>query len=399
MYQISLTKHLCLFFIIIFIAACHSKEGYQEDGNYIFYFRTDKNSDEFAANLKSLTDEDIDFDKNAVKLDNGIYYDLYYHNGVFYDIDTPTKIRKIHIRSKEVYPTDSCKLTMMSEIETHTYLYQDQLLIIGLDTIGRNPVYGLIDLSNMTTIKEGTIDIPDEGGYERTSIGFAIVEDKKLYITYVYHNMFKTGYTTHPFISMITLNYPEMTMINNSVNHKTTYSPRHNRHQPTIAQNREREAYFITNAAAGYGAMPEMSSGILRLDKENNQIDENFFINTTELLNGVTPVGIWYISDNNFLIKAEKSTTVKKWSDFLDKNIYCYFCIDTKTLEIKKIQLPDDMAWYTDNVIIEDNKAYIANYNDNHYSIWSYEPSNDKLKKETTINSAVKRIFSINHAK
>lgn len=121
MYPISLTKYLYLFFTIIFISACHSKKGYQEDGNYIFYFRTDKNSDEFVANLKSLTDENIDLYENSVKLNNGIFYDLYYNNGIFYDIDTPTKIRKIHIKGKEVHPTDSCKLAMMSEIETHSF--------------------------------------------------------------------------------------------------------------------------------------------------------------------------------------------------------------------------------------------------------------------------------------
>lgn len=381
-----------ILFLMIFMVSCTSSD---KPAKYRFYLRGDNSREEQIIEVDDLSKGFINPRESGVVLNKDIYYDFYYHKGTYYDIDHPRKIKKYNLQAGKPVFQDSCIIANMDEIETHSFVGDNTLLIVGLDTKHRNPVYAIINTNDFKVEKEGNIPIPDDGTYQRTSVGFAVVKNNKLYINYVYHNLSKDTYTTSDSISLVTLDYPQMTPRHNSSSDKSTYTPKNGRHQPTMAFNAQGEIFFITNTSDAFGKMDNLPSGIMKVNMINESLNNNFFINISDTLKHCYPVAIWFVTKNTFLVKCERQDLVNSWNDYLDRRVFEYYSINVSDRVLNKLDIPLDAPWYTNNVIVDNGIAYIANNAEDGYTFWVFDPINNSLRKGLKVDTSVKRIFSI----
>lgn len=385
-----------LFFSLLFFMLCIvSCTNGNKISKYRIYFRGDNFYEEQIIEINDLSEGFINPKKLGVVLSKDINYDFYYHKGSYYDIDLPHKIKKYVLNNNEPTFQDSCVIRGMTEIETHSFVDDSTLLVIGLDMEHRNPVYAIINTEDFKISKEGNIPIPDDGSYQRTSVGFATLGNKTLYINYVYHYRKGNTYITPSSVGLVALDFPSMTPTHYSTNNKSTYPPKSGRHQPTMATDEKETIFFITNTSTGFGYMDSIPSGIMKVDMVNKSLDEDFFINISDSPRNTYPVAIWFVSDNIFLLKCERQNLIHSWDDYLNQKILEYYTANVSTGELNKLDLPLDAPWYTNNVIVDNGIAYIANNADDGYTFWMFDPANNSLRKGAKIDPSVKRIFSI----
>lgn len=359
------------------------------------YFRGDNFHEEQILEINDLSEGFINPKKSGIALDKDICYDFYYHKGSYYDIDLPHKIKKYILHNNEPTFQDSCNISGMTEVETHSFVNDTTLLIVGLDMEHRNPVYAIINTTDFKIKQEGNIPIPDDGSYQRTSVGFAALKDKTLYINYVYHYRQGNTYITPSTVNLVALDFPSMTPLHYSSNHKSTYPPKNGRHQPTMATDEKGTIFFITNTSTGFGYMDSIPSGIMKVDMVNKKLDKDFFINISDSSKQSYPVAIWFVSSNTFLLKCERQSLINSWNDYINQKIIEYYVVNVNTGELHKLDLPLDAPWYTNNVIVDDGIAYIANNAKDGYTFWIFYPKDNSLRKGAKIDPSVKRIFSI----
>lgn len=391
-YNLKSINFFLLLLVSISIASCVDSE---KPAKYRIFFRTNDIGKEQIAEISDLSKGFLDPAQSRVVLDSDIYYDWYYYKGIYYDIDRVDKIKKYTLKDNQPVFQDSCVLKNMTEIETHSFIDDSTLLIVGLDNKHRNPVYALIDTHSFTVKEEGNIAIPDDGSYQRTSVGFAMKMNNKIYVTYVYHHLLEHSYTTYESINLITLDYPQMKVSNNSTNNTTTYQAKNGRHQPTVAVGADNNFYLITNTSNGFGRMENIPSGILRVNSKDEILDSNFFINISDSLKNCYPIAIWHVSGDVFLLKCERRDLIKGWSDYLDRRIFEYYSVDISTGKLTSLGLPLDAPWYTNNVIVDNGIAYIANNAEDGYAFWVFNPQTGSLTQGLKLDASVTCILSI----
>ncbi len=390
--NLKLIRIFLLFLISIYIAGCTRSD---KPAKFRIYFRTNDADKEQIAMISDLSKGSFNPAQSRVILDSDIYYDWYYYKGVYYDIDRVDKIKKYTLKGDQPVFQDSCVLKHMTEIETHSFIDDSTLLIVGLDNKHRNPVYALIDTHSFTVRDEGDIAIPDDGSYQRTSIGFAMKMNNKVYVTYVYHHLLEHSYTTYESINLITLDYPQMRVSNNSTNDSTTYQANNGRHQPTVAIGADNNFYLITNTSNAFGKMEHIPSGILRVNTKEESLDSSFFINTSTSLKNCYPMALWHVSGDIFLIKCERRDLIKGWSDYLDRRIFEYYSVNVATGKLTLLGLPLDAPWYTNNVIVDNGIAYIADNEEDGYTFWIFDPKAGSITQGLKLDASVTRILSI----
>lgn len=392
MYPLRLKIFLFLLFIICIVCGCIQKE---ERSKFRLHFRGDNYYEEQIVEVDDLSGGAINPKETGIVLDKDVLYNFYYHKRAYYNIELPHKIKKYILCDDVPTLQDSCAIKGMTEIETHTFVDDTTLLVIGLDMEHRNPVYAIINTKDLKIIREGDVAIPDDGSYQRTSVGFAALIGKILYVNYVYHYWNGNSYTTPSSVSLVSLDFPSMTPLHYSNNNKSTYPPKNGRHQPTMAADGKDAIFFITNTSIGFGYMDSIPSGIMKVDVKKKNLDANFFINISDVIPNRHPVAIWFVSGDIFLIKCENQHLINSWSDYLNERIIEYYSVNVATGALRKLDVPLDTPWYSNNVIVDNDIAYIANNAENGYTFWVFDPKNNSLKEGLKVDSSVKRIFSV----
>ena len=102
------------------------------------------------------------------------------------------------------------------------------------------------------------------------------------------------------------------------------------------------------------------------------------------------------MNNGRYLVKCGLSNLVKRSNDYLDGNIYGYYDVDVTTGKASRLSVPLNRAWYTDDVLVENEKVYIAVISGNNYIFWAYDPTDKSLSEGLRFSSNVKRLFSIN---
>ena len=384
---------LILFFLItVSITSCTNSN---KSSKFRVFFRTNDIGKEQIAEIDDLSKGSFNPTESRIVLDSDIYYDLYYYNGVYYDIDRSDKIKKYILKDNQPVFQDSCVLKHMTEIETHSFIDDSTLLIVGLDEKHRNPVYGLININSFTVKEEGDIAIPDNGSYERTSVGFAMKMNNKVYISYVYHHLLDHNYRTSDSINLITLDYLRIKVSKNSTSNKTTFQASNGRHQPTVAVGVDKNFYLITNTSNSFGRMEHVPSGILKVNSEDESFDPDFFINISDSIKNSYPIAIWHIADDMFLLKCERNDLINAWSDYLESRIFEYYTVNVATGKLTSLGLPLDAPWYTNNVIVDNGIAYIANNAEDGYTFWCFDPKTESLTQGLKLDTSITRVLSI----
>lgn len=388
----AILKYILCLYIVVLATACTNTE---KSDKFRIYFRGEDRHKEQIFTLADLSQGYVDATQQGEVLDSDICYDLYYHKGVYYDIDRPDKIKKYILKNGRPALESSCEIAQMTEIETHTWINDTILAVIGLDSKHRNPVYAFIDTKEFKVKQYGEIPIPDDNSYQRTSIGFAAVAGDVMYITYVYHQLSADSYTTSEAINLITLDYPQMTVRHNSSNNRSTYEMKNGRHQPTMAIGADKKFYFLTNTSSGFGQMEHIPSGVLRANMKEENLDDHYFVNITDTLKGCYPTAIWHVWNDIFLLKCERTDLMSSWEDYLEERVFEYYALNVRNNSLTKLDLPLDTPWYTNNVLVDNDVAYIANNAEDGYTFWLFNPKDNSLKKGLKLDPSVKRIFSI----
>ncbi len=382
-------------FAIIFLFSCTQ----ENKSKYSIYYRGKDKNREYLSFTNDLQDCFIKSRKSDIALGQRMYYNLISHNGQYYHFDYPaTHITHFLLENNQLVPKDSCFFKLLKgEVETHYFLGDSLLVFIGWDKGYKNHVFAEMDLGADTIRREFILPLPAVHANEIQTIGYSSIQNNYFYLSYTTkYKKQENGsvYMSADSLGLLVLDYPTMEHSRCYYENRTTFSLYGNMRQPTSFIDEQGDSYFITNTSERFGNSAK-PSGILRIRKNEECIDSTYFFSISSAIQEY-PYAIWNLGNNQVLIKTGDSNLVTNWTDYNNKNIYHYYHVDLLKQTFTKLNIPLDVAWYGNNVLVEDGKAYIANIpadRDNH--IWVYDSSSNLLSREEAFPSSVERVFDI----
>lgn len=91
---------------------------------------------------------------------------------------------------------------------------------------------------------------------------------------------------------------------------------------------------------------------------------------------------LYGLGQGKALIKIVRKSRARQYMDYLNNQVAEYYLLDLKTQTRTRLNLPLDRLSFTENVLVENGKAYIAvceKKNESH--IWEYTPATGALKR------------------
>lgn len=399
-------KHFFLFFLLGILYSCHneSKDANDLSPTFDIYVRYGTTHDEYIVRVNSLSDEEIDPQKDGSKISKEIHYGLTVKGDKYYYLNERTHfIKEYQLEDNIFTASDSVPVTQIECLESISWISKDTLLMIGLHQDLVHPAYALIETDKMSLISEGIIDIPNPELASWSTIGFIQRSGHHLFMAYYSKPKTNNSNSSENKMYIATLNFPEMDNLKVETINKFGRTINDNRYQPSSIQDENGDIYFLSSGSDRLLELEDQNkgypSGILRIKKGAANVDAEYFINTNTCVPKGNVYGIWYIGKGKAIIKCDVPTLIKNWDDY-DEYAYTYYEVDLYTQAMSKIDIPLDRGWYLDNVLIENGLVYIANKAESGENyIWIYNPKNKNTAKGLKVNGDFHYFRRINKIK
>ena len=260
--------------------------------------------------------------------------------------------------------------------------------------------YKIVDVNTMSIIKQGKISLPQKSGFNGPNIGFATVKDNKLYIGFSYAYADKVYSKKYPertnYFSgtahFAVYDYPAMDQVVYSEDSRSTW-PGNDRNGVLKTFVYNDDLYVITTTSELSGGNWDKPTSLYRFKKDAKKIDENYYFNISEKLNGDNCLGGAYAGNGKLLLRRLRQDLVKIWGDYGFANVQEYHVIDLANQSISKLDIPLSKSLATaPNVIADptDNKAYFTiNTKDSNgeFNVYQYNSLTNTVTKGAKINS------------
>lgn len=399
-------KIFFFFFFFLLLYSCQRSRNtiVNTSSLYDVYVRSDDAADEYIVRVSDLSKGKINPVENGVKVSKEVHYGLTVRGDKYYYLNEKThQIKQYEIVDEVFLPIDSVSATKIEYLESILWISDDTLLMSGLHDDLVHPAYALVDVKNMTLIKEGIIEVPHPEQISWTTIGFMQYRDGQLFLAFyskpreidLKNNISKTHIVTMDFPTMDCVNIQEVNRPGRTLND--------NRYQPSSIQDENGNIYFLSSGSdrlleaevQGKG----LPSGIQKINKGEKEVDPDFFINTLEAPSRGYVYGIWYLGKDKAIIKCDVPERIQTWDDY-DDYAYIYYEVDLKTSAFFELDLPIDRGWYLDNVLIDNDIAYIANKSEasGNY-IWIYNPTDRTIVRGAEVEGNFDHFRRINKIK
>lgn len=312
----------------------------------------------------------------GVMIKDGFYYHLNAKKDVF---------QKFRLENGSLKSVASLRLPDFSE-ENFLWLNRDTLLLTGLNTPGFSQVrYSMISVSEMKQVSGGKMDIPAPAGkFTTMSVGFVEPQGKQWLVGYSYHQ--HTGasdYTTGDTLYVANLADGDMRNLGTAKDTRSTYPGGINTIQSYSFRDEQQNFYFMTCPGIAMGNRPDVPTGIMRIKAGEMAPDSSYFLNISSSVIGNHGYGLWYLGDNQCIIRTERRDLFRDFSDHHRVAQFEFYLLDVaKGAVIGKLNLPLDKGTRRECVLVVDDKAYIAvNSSTEGNYIWIYDIAEGSLKK------------------
>jgi len=305
---------------------------------------------------------------------------FYYHLNGKQDL-----LQKFRMKGRSLENVASLRLPDFSE-ENFLWLNRDTLLLTGLNTPGFSKVrYSMISVSKMKQLKGGNMDIPAPAGkFTTMSVGFVEPQGKEWLVGYTYHQ--HTGasdYTTSDTLYVAALAGRDMKSLRTAKDTRSTYPGGINTIQSYSFHDEQRNFYFMTCPGVAMGNRPDVPTGIMRIKAGETAPDSSYFLNISSSIIGNHGYGLWYLGDNQCIIRTERQDLFRDFSDHHRVAQFEFFLLDVaKGAVLRKLELPLDKGTRRECVLVVNGKAYIAvNSSTEGNYIWIYDIAKGSLRK------------------
>lgn len=395
----------CILFFVLFISCVEKNVKLSADKPiYDVYARCGDGHEEFLVRVNDFSSGNINPRKDGIKVSEEIHYGMTVQGDNYFYLNEKTHlVKKYKIIDDTFKQVDSLPVTRIQSLESILWIGKDSLLMFGLDKDFVRPAYVLLQTKNMSLISEGIINIPHANKMEWSSIGFLQRRDKDLFIGYYSKSNKSEQEVSLNNMEIAVLNFPEMNNLKIISEHQFGRSLNDNRYQPSSVKTESGDIYFLSCASDRIieqeSHNKKLYSSIYRIQNGHIQVDDDYLFNISESSAQGHVYGIWYIGNENAIIKCDVPSRIQCWDDY-DEYAYTYFEVNLKNKTLHKLDLPLDRGWYLDNVLVEDELVYIANKSEtNENYIWIYNTHTKSLTKGLKIDGDIEYFRRINRVK
>lgn len=261
----------------------------------------------------------------------------------------------------------------------HVWLDENQLMFGPRSS----NLYAIVNTSTMTLVKSGEFDKTTIPADHSRRVFSVTPRNGKLLIGYGLYNDKTLVHYDKSYLA--TLDYPSL------ANFKVTSEDERSAPLGTL-----RNGYFSQFTENGYtylltnpmpmlgGNKPKMPTGFFRVKDGSEQLDENYFFNTSAKQGNDNQLGVCYLGNGKVLMinAHDAANKVKTKDDWWYASMWEYLVVDITTQQVvKKLNFPPLLN--SRSAVVHDGKAYIA-VNDataDAIYVWEYNPITDTLKK------------------
>lgn len=377
------------------LSSCSDQSASQQK-KYSIYVMA-KDGKEYISQVDSLSAGIISPIKNGARVfPKQIWYDLIVQNGFYYRLDRKSNyFIKSTVKDNRFVPVDSVYLKDFTFIDNYNQIHPDTLFIVSFNhKTGKLQSAKVNPKTLKAEIKNFPIPLPF-GGYNAMSVGFTLFKTNKLFAGYTYHAIAAGQYKTSDTAYVAVLSYPELKLEKVLKDTRSTYPGGNNTAQPNTFTDEKGDFYFLACPGIALGNHPDLPTAIYRIRKEQDVLDSTFFFNISQSSIKNHGYGLWYIGNNQAIIRSERRALFTGIEDHYKIPHVEFHVLDLYTKVIKKLDLPLDKGTSRKCVLVENGLAYISLNSDTGNNIWIYNPQDGSLKKGLQLHGDIDYILRI----
>lgn len=383
-----------LWLLILFasLIACQNKTeqtGNAADGKYgIVVFAGEDNDEEYFLQTNSLSAGEVKIPEQATEIHSMLFGN---HDGYYYGIDDRvpffTKYKPGN-KGLEVEKTiDFDRKTWMIYDSWYNWV-DERTMLVGSSMDGEQFTYKLIDVVDMRTRAQGNINIPKPPKGLKYGGLIGQLRGNRLFLAYTYFNGWQTGVAPSDTTYLAVVDFPSMQTVQVHKDTRSTWPGGIYLHAPYSIE-QEGDIYMLAAPGDRTYAHPKAVSGIFKIKKGEETFDKDYFFELTD--NKKQECYLLYnLGDGKALVKMVDKDKAKKFTDYMTgfNTRYCVLDLNKKTK--KELDIPLSMLAFTESVLVENGKAYLAvTPGKNESFIWEYDIKTGALKKGAKIEGQV----------
>lgn len=277
------------------------------------------------------------------------------------------------------------------------YAWKDEkTLVLFSMPAGRQFEYAILNAETMTITASGNINIPVPAAQNDNYWGNNVVfVGNKLYINYCLEVAANDGQSDGK-TYVASMDYPNMTNVTISTDTRSQYPSPYNLNTPgAIAYNGS--AYFLSSPTIWAGGGTGSAYGINRVANGGTTFDSSYFFELTDRTKEET-IGLFDLGNGKAIVKILNKTLLSTYADYSGVNAASYYVVDLVNQTKTKIDIPASRSGsYSQNILVEDGKAYIVTNTGDGYYVYQFDPATNAVKKGLKLDgvSTVGRIDKI----
>lgn len=375
---------LFLFLIAAFACTCSTEEVAVErtDAKYgIIIFSGDEDDEEYFLPTNSLTEGNLPIHQGSEKI-----YSLIsaYKDGYYYGIDDGKPKFTRYIPTANGLVTDveiPFHHVDWSPFESWYNWLDDKTIFLGSTMDGRRFSYSVVDVGSMKIAATGQLDIPKPAEGELYCGVTGQIRDNHIYVGYTYHSGWQSKKHCNDTTFLATIEYPSMKTVSISKDARSTSPGGLYLHAPFSFQDEKQDIYLMAAPGGRTHRHPTATTGIFRVKKDEKVLDKDYFFPVADKSKEEGYM-LYGLGQGKALVKIVPKSKIKQYMDYLGREVADYYVLDLEKQTKTKLDLPADALSFTENVLVEDGKAYIGvNEKKDESWIWEYDIATGSLKK------------------
>jgi len=347
-----------------------------EDYNYSLFVTSGTPAANYILQVGSLTEGTATTAGKGVETDLGVFT---LKDGYYYGIENGSG-NLVKFQSDNKMNTTVKKIPLDISWAGYSSFFKwkdDKTLVLFSSKASLQFEYAIINVENMTVTASGDLAIPapvENHYYWGNNVAFV---GNKLYISYTQNENDTDAPIGKAYLA--TIDYPEMNNITVTSDSRFTYPSPYNLNSPgTFVYNDV--AYFLTSPSVW--ATTETSSFVIyRVNKGANEIDPSYMYELTDQTKEEA-IGMFSIGNGKAIVKILDKSSLEGWQDYSSKFVADYYVVDVINKTKERIDIPKSIGGgYSENVLFDNGKAYIATQTEEGFYVYEYDPSTSIVKK------------------
>lgn len=371
---------IVLFGLASLLISC-GREGQKPGARYgIIVFAGEEEDEEYILPTNSLTSGAVSIPEKAERI-----YSLISacRNGYYFGIDDGKPKFTRYIPTENGLVTDVEIPFHHADWKPYESWYNwldDRTILLGSTMEGRRLTYNIIDTQAMTIRAQGNFEIPKLA--DSLFYGGVVGEfrENRLFISYTVHAGWQNDKPASDTTFLAVVEYPSMKTLAVQKDTRSTWPGGLYLHAPfSFIDNGD--IYFLAAPGGRTHPHPTAPAGIYRIRKDEEKLDSTYFFAVAD---PKTEEGymLYGLGQGKALVKIVRKNRIRQYMDYLDKHVAEYYLLDLRAQTRSRLNLPLDRLNFTENVLVENGKAYIAVCEKKNESyIWEYTLATGALKR------------------